>query len=199
MPSRVKSSPSKISDRIDTGRRRFIQLGMGAATALVLPEAIAATAPPSAGPVERRLSLHNLHTGEKLDTTYWADGMYFADELTAINRVLRDHRTDEQHPIDLQLLDLLSEIHQSMDSRRSFQIISGYRSPKTNASLRQNSDGVARKSLHMQGKAIDIRLPDRPLSDLKKIAVSYKAGGVGYYPASDFLHIDTGRVRRWGS
>jgi uncharacterized protein YcbK (DUF882 family) len=179
-------------------RRRFMQFGLCAASSFLLPEAMAAPTTRSVVPAERNLSLLNLHTGEKLDTTYWIDGMYIGDELTAISKVLRDHRSGEEHPIDLKLLDLLSNIHQTLDGKQSFQIISGYRSPKTNAKLRQKSNGVAKKSLHMQGKAIDVRLPGRPLADLRKVALSYKAGGVGYYPSSDFLHVDTGRVRRWG-
>ena len=205
MPSQVNPSSSKkntciddyIDNRINKSRRRFMQFGVCAASSLLLPEAIAGPAKHSTV-VERKLSLLNLHTGEKLDTTYWVDGMYLGNELDAINEILRDHRTDEAHSIDLQLLDLLSNIHQTLGSKQSFQIISGYRSPKTNASLRKHSNGVAKKSLHMQGKAIDVRLPDRALSELRAATLKYKAGGVGYYPASDFLHIDTGRVRRWG-
>ena len=110
---------------------------------------------------------------------------------------LRDHRTGDVHPIDPQLLDLLTHLQQSVDSARAFEVISGYRSPKTNAMLASNSGGVARKSLHMQGMAIDIRLPGKRLKDLRAAALSLEAGGVGYYPSSDFVHVATGRVRSW--
>jgi uncharacterized protein YcbK (DUF882 family) len=184
-------------------RRRFLQLGLGASTALALPNAFAGLSPPSiaqpaTAEAERKLSLLNLHTGEHLHATYWAEGQYQSSELKAINHVLRDHRTGDAYHMDNDLLNLLHVLHQKMDSKQEFQVISGYRSPKTNAALSKKSSGVAKKSLHMQGKAIDIRLPGCQLSDLRKAAINCQTGGVGYYPESDFIHIDTGRVRRWG-
>lgn len=184
-------------------RRRFLQLGLGATTALALPNAFAgpsspAIAQPATAEAERKLSLLNLHTGEHLHATYWAEGQYQSSELKAINHVLRDHRTGDTFHMDNDLLNLLHVLHQKMDSKQEFQVISGYRSPKTNAALSQKSSGVAKKSLHMQGKAIDIRLPGCQLSDLRKAAISCQTGGVGYYPKSNFIHLDTGSVRRWG-
>jgi uncharacterized protein YcbK (DUF882 family) len=117
--------------------------------------------------------------------------------LDEINRVLRDHRTDEAHEMDPRLLDLLCDLRLRLDTRESFQIISGYRSPATNAMLNSKSSAVATRSLHMDGKAIDIRIPGRALSLLRKTALSMKAGGVGYYPSSNFVHVDVGRVRSW--
>jgi uncharacterized protein YcbK (DUF882 family) len=112
--------------------------------------------------------------------------------------VLRDFRTGDVYKMDNDLIDLLNIMHHKMDAKQPFHVISAYRSPKTNASLSKKSSGVAKNSLHMQGKAIDIRLPGHNLSDLRKVALNMQGGGVGVYSKSDFLHIDTGRVRHWG-
>lgn len=193
----------KTHDTTRCSRRRFLQLGLGASTALVLDNALAKVSTNSVAEKdivlpERKLSLSNLHTGEQLTATYWAEGQYQTSELEAINHLLRDHRTGDVYQMDNELLDLLNVLHQKMDGQKAFQVISGYRSPKTNAALRQNSNGVAKKSFHMKGQAIDIRLPDCRLSDLRKAALDCKAGGVGYYPESGFIHVDTGPVRHWG-
>ena len=145
----------------------------------------------------RVLRFAHLHTAERLEVEYSDGSRYLPDALSAINQLLRDFRTGDVHPIDPKLLDLLHGLRTTTGSRRPFEIISGYRSPRTNASLRQHSDGVASGSLHMKGKAVDIRLSDVPLRDLRDAAVSLGRGGVGYYPASNFVHVDTGRVRRW--
>ena len=198
MPFNFYRPQDKIQDNTCFKRRHFLQLGLGATTALFLPNAFANLSASATTQAERKLSLLNLHTGEQLKTTYWAEGQYQTSELEAINHLLRDHRTGDVFHIDNDLLNLLNVLHQKMDSKQAFQVISGYRSPKTNAALNKKSNGVARKSLHMQGKAIDIRLPGCQLSELRKAAISCQTGGVGYYPKSDFIHIDTGRVRRWG-
>jgi len=174
-------------------RRRFLQVSAGAAAGLLITPAHAGLTRHG----QRSLSLRNLHTGEKLTRTYWVDGEYLQEPLADLNHLLRDHRTGDMHPMDPRLLDMLHRLQQKVGSRRSFEIISGYRSPKTNNLLRSNSSGVAKKSLHMQGKAMDIRLPGQDLAQLRKAALSLKAGGVGYYPKSNFLHVDTGRVRYW--
>ena len=179
-------------------RRRFLQLGLGATSALFLPSAFAKSSSSRIIQAERKLSLLNLHTGEQLSATYWAEGQYQTSELKAINHILRDHRTGDAYRMDNDLLELLNALHKKVGGKEAFQIISAYRSPKTNAALSKKSSGVAKKSLHMQGKAIDIRLPGCQLSSLQKAAISCEAGGVGYYPKSDFIHIDTGRVRSWG-
>jgi uncharacterized protein YcbK (DUF882 family) len=147
---------------------------------------------------ERNLSFYNTHTGEELSATYWVEGEYQQSELKAIDYILRDFRTGDVIEIDNALLDLLNVLQHKMGSKQPFQIISGYRSPQTNTALRKKSNGVARKSMHMEGKAIDIRLPGCDLSDLRKAALDLQAGGVGYYPASEFIHVDTGPVRHWG-
>lgn len=176
-------------------RRRLIKLGLGAtAGMLVMPPAFANLAKLP----ERKLSLYNLHTGEQLKTTYWAEGHYQSSELHAISHILRDHRTNEMIDMDNDLIDLMTILHRQMQGKQPYHIISGYRSPKTNDMLRKTgSGGVAKKSFHTLGQAVDIRLPGRQLADLHEAALKLHAGGVGYYPTSDFVHIDTGPVRQW--
>jgi uncharacterized protein YcbK (DUF882 family) len=145
----------------------------------------------------RKVALHNLHTGESLQAIYWDEGRYVPDALAAVDKVLRDFRTGDQHPMDPGLLDLLNTLHGKVESRGPFQVISGYRSPRTNAMLHEHSDGVASKSLHMQGMAMDIRVEGVALDHLHKAALDIGGGGVGYYPTSNFVHVDVGRVRRW--
>lgn len=149
--------------------------------------------------VERRLRFHNLHTEEKIDLVYWTENNYVPESLSEINRILRDHRTNELAAIDTRLLDLLHRVSTAVDASRPFEIISGYRSPATNQTLRKSSTGVAKRSLHMQGKAIDVRIPGIELSNLRRAALALKGGGVGYYPDSNFVHLDVGRVRTWGA
>jgi uncharacterized protein YcbK (DUF882 family) len=150
------------------------------------------------GDSERSLSLLNTHTGERLkEVVYWEQGSYLPDALSHISYVLRDHRTNEVHSIDPIALDLMAAISRKVDARRSFEIISGYRSPQTNRALRRNSRSVAKNSYHVQGKAVDLRIPGVPLKVVRKAALDLRMGGVGYYPKSDFVHIDSGRVRSW--
>ncbi len=145
----------------------------------------------------RKLKFENLHTGERLATEYCVDGCYQPGALEAVNHILRDHRTGEVHAIDPHLLDLLHDLNAKLETNEAFQVISGYRSPQTNAMLHERSSGVASKSLHPQGKAIDIRVPGRALNIVHANALSLARGGVGFYPTSDFVHVDVGRVRRW--
>ncbi len=175
------------------GRRDFLRLGTGIAAALLCPVSLASVH----NRLERGLALYNTHTGESLRTVYWAEGKYQKDALQEINVILRDHRTGDIHPIDRSLLDLLTVLQSRVGNRNTYQVISGYRSPATNASLRSKSTGVAKHSYHMQGMAIDIRLPGCELADLHKAALSLHAGGVGCYTASNFIHVDVGPVRRW--
>lgn len=174
-------------------RRQFLQYGLGIATTLVLPSIAFSKAQPS----DRKIALHNLHTGEKVSATYWAEGQYQISELAAINQILRDHRTGDVMDIDPQLVNLLNLLHDQVDGNKAFDVISGYRSPITNANLQKNTTGVAKKSFHMQGKAIDVALPGRDITALNNAALALKAGGVGYYPRSGFIHLDTGPVRSW--
>jgi uncharacterized protein YcbK (DUF882 family) len=145
----------------------------------------------------RSLALSNLHTGEKVKLDYWIDGRYEPAVLAEANRVLRDYRTGEVHPIEPRLFDLLHTLQQNLESNAPYEVISGYRSPQTNAALHEKSSGVASKSLHMEGMAMDVRLPGRALTKLHDAALALGQGGVGFYPTSDFVHVDVGRVRRW--
>lgn len=146
---------------------------------------------------ERTLAFEHLHTGEKLRRVYWAEGRYIPQALREIHHILRDFRTDEIKPIDVQLLDLLHDLHRTVGSRKPFEIISAYRSPRTNEMLAHASDGVARNSYHLHGMAADVRVADRDLSKLRLAARKLERGGVGYYPASDFVHVDVGPQRHW--
>ena len=130
----------------------------------------------------RSLKFYALHTGESLTTTYWENGSYIPGELDRVNYVLRDFRANEVKPIDPTLLDLLTRIHCRLGTNEPFQVISGYRSPVTNAMLHANSEGVAVHSLHIDGKAIDICVPGRSLAQLRGAALAQQSGGVGYYP-----------------
>ncbi|HET6619241.1 MAG TPA: DUF882 domain-containing protein [Dongiaceae bacterium] len=189
------SAESRLSKR-PLGRRTLLAMGLGAgALAMASPLKGALAALPQAG--SRTLAFVSTHTDEKIAATYWRDGLYDRGALKDINYVLRDFRTGEIAAIDRNLLDLLVDLHHRSGSRKPFQVISGYRSPQTNAMLAAESSGVAKHSLHMEAKAIDIRLSDVALRDLHQTAIGMKAGGVGYYAKSDFVHVDTGRVRYW--
>ena len=180
-------------------RRRFLKTGLSACTLLALPMvASSAHAAIKKRPFEKKLGFLNLHTGERIQSVYWANGRYISGALREINNVLRDHRTGDLYAIDTDLFDMLHLLQRKLGSKQEFHVISAYRSPASNEMLAAHSDGVAKVSLHTFGKAIDIRLPGRKLSDLRKIALSLQMGGVGYYPSSDFVHLDTGRVRFWG-
>jgi uncharacterized protein YcbK (DUF882 family) len=177
-------------------RRRFLQWGALAAAMGLSPHAALSNASGLQAP-ERSLAFYNTHTGERLSTVYWIQGKYLPEALADVDYVLRDHRTDEVKAIDLQLLDLLHAIGRILESQRPFYIISGYRSAATNAYLRFFDGGVAEHSLHVDGKAVDIRLPGCATINLRHVAVALRAGGVGYYRRSDFVHIDVGRIRYW--
>jgi uncharacterized protein YcbK (DUF882 family) len=187
--------------RTSINRRAFLGFGAVAAAAALSPlKAHAAPVDPPKKSLLRTLSLFNTHTGERLQTTYCCDGRYEPEALKQINHILRDWRSDELKPIDPKLLDLLHELSGTLETDTPFHIISGYRSPNTNAALRARGGahtGVASQSLHMVGKAIDIRIPGVRLDHLRGAARSLKLGGVGYYPSSNFVHVDTGRVRYW--
>ena len=145
----------------------------------------------------RSLSLAHTHTGESLHVQYAQGDAYLPDGLRALDRFLRDFRTGEAHAIEPGLFDQLHDLAAITGTKGPFQVISCYRSEETNRKLRSGSGGVASRSLHLEGRAIDIRLADVSLDTLRDAALSLKAGGVGYYRDSDFVHVDTGRVRRW--
>jgi uncharacterized protein YcbK (DUF882 family) len=173
-------------------RREFIKKGALFGSLFLIPSKMSA-----ARQRERRLRLYNIHTGEMIDTIYWMDGEYLGREIRYLEWVFRDHRTNEAHRIDPHLFDYLYKIDLLLGEGNVFNILSGYRSPRTNAMLRRTSRGVAKKSYHMVGKAVDIRLEDAPLAYLLRAAKSLHLGGVGYYPRSNFIHIDTGAPRFW--
>lgn len=186
----TRSMPPSVS------RRQFLVAAAAAAPALMVPALAAAETPGLMAPT-RALTFVHTHTSERLSLEYFTRGRYVPDALAALNRLLRDFRTGEVTAIDPNLFDLLHQLQVHTGAGRPYQIISGYRSPKTNAALRQRSEGVASGSLHMSGRAIDIRVDDVPLSRLRDSALALRLGGVGYYPGSNFVHVDTGRVRHW--
>jgi uncharacterized protein YcbK (DUF882 family) len=185
-------------------RRKLLKAGLlGAATAAVAIGADAAQRVvepakfilrPAA---TRALSFYNVHTGESLKTVYFDRGEYVPGALLEVNYFFRDFRANQVKAIDPRLLDLLHRINHALDTSQPFNLISGYRSPATNAWLASQSEGVARHSLHMDGMASDINVQGRSLALVQMVALAMRCGGVGYYPHSDFVHVDTGRVRRW--
>lgn len=190
---------SQGSEDQGLSRRRFLGLGAVAAAASVLPAKALAAPVAKSGAPERVLSFFNTHTGERLQASYCCGGVYQPNVLEQVNFILRDFRANEIRPIDPKLLDLLYELGGVLHTDQPYHVISGYRSPLTNSMLRTRGShtGVASGSLHMVGKAIDIRMPGVKLAHLHAAAMSLKLGGVGYYPSSDFVHVDTGRVRYW--
>jgi uncharacterized protein YcbK (DUF882 family) len=173
-------------------RRDFVAAVAAALPVLAAPRCLLARSVDT-----RTLQFTNLHTAERLTIEYFDGGSYVRDALSTVNHFLRDFRTGDVHTIDPNLLDLLYSLTSLTGAARPFQVISGYRSPVTNDLLRHRSDGVAAGSLHTQGQAVDIRLADVPLAKLRNAALAIRRGGVGYYPGSDFVHVDTGRVRAW--
>ncbi len=173
-------------------RRQFLRRA-GALAVTLLP----ATSLWARSGAARSLSFVHTHTGEQLSSVYFQNGEYVPGELSRINRVLRDFRTGDVHPIDPGVLDILAEVRALADRDEPFEVICGYRSPQTNAMLRGRSHGVAEHSMHLEGRAIDVRLPGVATAHLRDLALGMSRGGVGYYASSDFVHLDNGRVRRW--
>jgi uncharacterized protein YcbK (DUF882 family) len=171
-------------------RRQALKTGLGLFGAAIGGRAFAAAE-------ARTIAFHNLHTGESLAATYWEAGRYLPDALDALNHLMRDHRTGEVHRIEPGLFDLISALRIRLESSAAVQVISGYRSPATNATLHANSQGVATRSLHMEGRATDLRITGVDLPRLRDAAWSLQGGGVGFYSRSQFVHLDVGRVRRW--
>jgi uncharacterized protein YcbK (DUF882 family) len=179
-------------------RRRILTSGVLAAATWLSPRLTwARRGVASSDHLERTLAFYNTHTREELKTVYWREGGYVTSSLTDLDYLLRDHRANQLTLMDPRLFDLLYAIQEKLNLTRPFHVISGYRSPETNAYLRRRSRGVAKNSLHMQGKAIDIRIPGYQSKELKRVALSLGRGGVGYYARSNFVHVDLGRVRHW--
>jgi uncharacterized protein YcbK (DUF882 family) len=175
-------------------RRSFLKSSVAVASALALPALARASI---AAPHERSLRFYNTHTGETLRTMFWAEGQFIPEALQDINRLLRDHRNDKVAAMDPELMLLLERVSAQFSNNEVIHVISGYRSPETNRKLAEASGGVAKHSMHLEGKAIDVRIPGRDLERLHQAALALKGGGVGYYPSSQFVHLDTGRVRHW--
>jgi uncharacterized protein YcbK (DUF882 family) len=183
----------------DGTRRRFLKLGLATfACAAAVPAftAPAFAAMPRTARV-RALSFHNLHTDERLHVTYWKDGKYDRPAMARINHILRDHYSGDVCQMNPRLIDLLHDLQGRLHNDNPVEIISGYRSPQTNLMLARLSDGVAKNSFHTKGMAIDIRMQGTPLTKIHNVALGMRRGGVGYYPDSEFVHMDVGPVRRW--
>lgn len=176
-------------------RRQFVGGAIMAATGILLCSPLPSWASSRSG--KRSLTLYNTHTQDQLKVTYARDNAYDPQALRKVNHFLRDHRTGDVHPIDPKLLDILYAVQRAYGDSDVFEVISGYRSPQTNAKLQRKSWGVAKKSLHMVGKAIDVRRRGMKTRTLREIALELQRGGVGYYAKSDFVHLDTGRYRTW--
>lgn len=186
---------NRAADEYHSDRRSFLKTGLFVSAALGFwTPSLARAAMPAIG---RNVRLVNAHTGEKFAGEYWYDGKYLPDAFREIKFLMRDHRVNEQFPIDPRLMDILYVLEHRIGSTERFNVVSGYRSPQTNAMLRKKTEGVAKNSLHMSGQAIDLRLPGTRLASLRDQAVALKSGGVGFYSSSNFVHIDTGRVRTW--
>jgi uncharacterized protein YcbK (DUF882 family) len=181
-------------------RRHFIRRASHAAAMAVASSALPMIATPARAAMtgERRLAFFNTHTRERLALAYAVDGRYVPAALVALDRLLRDHYSGEVGRIDPQLFDLLHGVQRELAQDGTFEVISGFRSDATNARLRERGGGgVARRSLHLQGRAIDVRLPGAALAEVRDAALSLRGGGVGFYAREQFVHIDTGRVRAW--
>ena len=180
--------------------RRSLITGLGA-TALVAGLGGIAHAQPRmpAALIRRSLKLQHLHTGEKIDIVYHQNGRYLPDALSTMNRFLRDHRDGSVHPIDVELIDFLHDLKVELGTTKRIGIVCGYRSPRSNEFLRKTSTGVAKRSLHLEGRALDIRVPGMRVKTVAEAALDLRLGGVGKYTRSNFVHIDSGRFRTWGA
>jgi len=191
MTKSTTNSPQTASRRQFLGRS-VVAVGTCAAV-LGAGDSLAALPKPE----QRTLRMVNVHTWEKLDIVYYIDGMYIDESLQKIDYVMRDRRSGKTHRMDINLLDDLERLHSSFNTKERIHLLSGYRTPETNAKLRKRSKGVAKYSLHMEGRAADIYIPGIKTRHLQRAALDMRAGGVGFYKKSHFVHIDTGRVRHW--
>ena len=182
-----------------SGLTRRALLGAFAATAIVASPTYSNAAGFLRGGGDiRRIRMYSGRTGERIDMVYWVDGKYIKDAVKEINHFMRDWRTDQTKDMDLRTIDIMAAAHNLLDVNEPYMLLSGYRSPKTNAMLRSRSRRVAKNSLHMKGQAADLRLSSRSVSQMAKAAMSCRAGGVGKYSRSNFVHMDCGEVRSWG-
>lgn len=186
-------------DNKETGISRRAILGVFAATAMSAAPSFSNAAGflRGAGDI-RRIRMYSGRTGERVDTIYWIDGEYIGEAVREISLFMRDWRNGQAVAIDTRTVDILAATHNLLDVSEPYQLLSGYRSPQTNAMLRSQSSGVARNSLHMRGQAADLRLDSRSVNQIARAAVACQAGGVGRYSGSGFVHMDCGDVRTWG-
>jgi len=216
---RVRQAPVEGGPNAELLPRRFLLkagLGLGVVAVAMPVPALAKTHAKDAGKVHlktprilikspriinrkasKELAFLNLHTGERLKAEYVQNGAYVPGALHAVSVLMRDHNNNKVHPIDPRLLDIAYAVHRKVGSGAQFNVVCGYRSPETNAMMHEESAGVAVHSMHIEGKAVDLRLPGTRLGALRKSALALKMGGVGFYPHDDFVHIDTGAIRHW--
>ena len=181
------------------GMTRRALLGAFAATAVVAAPTYSSAAGFLRGGGDiRRIRMYSGRTGERLDMIYWIDGDYIKDAVKEVHHFMRDWRTDQIKSIDLRTIDIMAAAHNLLDVNEPYMLLSGYRSPQTNAMLRSRSRGVAKNSLHIKGQAADLRLGSRSVNQMAKAAMACRAGGVGRYSRSNFVHMDCGEVRSWG-
>lgn len=185
--------------RNTTGMSRRTLLGAFAATAVTAAPTFANAAGFLRGGGDiRRIKMYSGRTGERIDMIYWIEGKYIKDAVQEVNHFMRDWRTNDAVNMDLRTVDIMAAAHNLLDSDEPYMLLSGYRSPKTNAMLRSRSGGVAKNSLHMRGQAADLRLNSRSVNQVAKAAAVCRGGGVGRYSGSNFVHMDCGTVRTWG-
>lgn len=201
MTSQTNGDPANSESRRKFLRFGALTAGTLAASSLIHPAAAAVFSKGSnVGSTfdgARRISFRNTHTGEIFSGVYRVGNKYLPDAFDRINIVMRDFRSNQMFPIDPRVIDIIYSVHELSQQSEPYEVLSGYRCPKTNAGLRSHSEGVAKNSLHMTGQAIDLRLPGYDTKQIRNLAISLKAGGVGYYPKSNFVHMDTGDVRTW--
>jgi len=202
---RVTSRPQADSVRDDAGMNtksalsRRALLGAFAATTVAAAPTFSKAAGFLRGSGDiRRLRMYSGRTGERIDMIYWVEGKYIKDAVREVNHFMRDFRTGDIKSIDLRTVDIMAAAHNLLDANEPYMLLSGYRSPRTNAMLRARSGGVAKNSLHMKGQAADLRLSSRSVGQMARAAAACRGGGVGKYSGSNFVHMDCGPVRTWG-
>lgn len=189
----------RSDEKICLQKRQFMKLGLGGLVATMLPFIATGSVQAANSSSSFKVSFRNAHTGESFSGVYRVGDKYLPEAFERLSYVMRDFRTQEVFPMDPHLIDILSSIQNKTQNHEPFKILSAYRSPKTNAMLGRKTRGVASNSYHMYGQAIDIRHPAFGTKQLRNAAKSLNAGGVGYYPRSSFVHVDTGDVRTWVS
>ncbi len=190
-------SKNASDEQLKVQRRDFIKMGLAGVVGAMVPLIGARSVLAANGNSTWKIAFRHAHTGESFSGVYRVGDKYLPEAFERLNYVLRDFRTEEVFPMDPHVIDILSIIHRKTGANVPFQALSGYRSPKTNAMLGKRTRGVASNSFHMYGQAIDVRIPEYSTRKLRNAAKSLEAGGVGYYPRSNFVHVDTGSVRTW--